>query len=130
FADLAKMAGSLGNDAMLGGWLHRHTCFVASKMMRTDRRRRAREQQAVQMNELEDHSQADIGAVAPILDEAINHLGAQDRQAILLRYFEQRDLRAVGEALGSNEEAARKRVSRALDKLRDLLKRRGVTLSS
>ncbi|MGZ9272376.1 MAG: RNA polymerase sigma factor, partial [Candidatus Binatia bacterium] len=130
FADLAKMAGNLGTDAMLGGWLHRHTCFIASKTIRTERRRKARELQAVQMNELEDHSQANLGAVAPILDEAINNLGAQDRQAILLRYFEQRDLRSVGQALGSNEDAARKRVSRALDKLREMLKRRGVTLST
>ena len=49
FADLAKMAGSLGDDAMLGGWLHRHTCFVASKTMRTERRRKAREQQVVRL---------------------------------------------------------------------------------
>ena len=129
FADLAKMAGTLGEDAMLGGWLHRHTCFIASKTMRTERRRKAREQQAVQMN-LTDHSPENLGAVAPILDDAINNLGTQDRQAILLRYFEQRDLRSVGHALGSNEDAARKRVDRALEKLRGLLKKRGVALST
>ena len=65
-----------------------------------------------------------------MLDEAINQLGAADRTAILLRFFEQRDFRAVGEALGSNEDAARMRVNRALDKLHSLLKRRGVTLSA
>jgi RNA polymerase sigma factor (sigma-70 family) len=130
FADLAKMAGSLGEDAMLGGWLHRHTCFIASKTMRTERRRRVREQHAVQMNSTEDHSSENLGAVAPILDDAINNLGSQDRQAILLRYFEQRDLRSVGQALGSNEDAARKRVDRALEKLRNLLKKRGIALST
>src|SRR5688500_3785311 len=129
FADLAKMAGTLGEDAMLGGWLHRHTCFIASKTMRTERRRKARDQQTVQMN-LTDHSPENLGAVAPILDDAINNLGTQDRQAILLRYFEQRDLRSVGHALGSNEDAARKRVDRALEKLRGLLKKRGVALST
>jgi len=128
FVDLSKMAGNLGDDAMIGGWLHRHTCFVASKTMRTERRRKAREQQAVEMNNSDEPG--DIGTVAPILDEAINKLGASDRQAILLRYFEQRDLRAVGEAIGSSEDAARKRVNRALDKLRELLKRRGVSLST
>lgn len=96
--------------------------------MRTERRRRAREQQAVAMNDKEDDQ--NLNAIAPILDDAINNLGASDRQAILLRYFEQRDLRAVGTALGSSEDAARKRVNRALDKLRDLLKRRGVSLSA
>ena len=130
FADLAKMAGNLKEDSTLGGWLHRHTCFLASKTMRTERRRKAREQQAVQMNLTEDHSSENLGAVAPILDDAINHLGAQDRQAILLRYFEQRNLRSVGQALGSNEDAARKRVDRALEKLRDLLKKRGIALST
>ena len=68
--------------------------------------------------------------VAPILDEAINVLGAEDRKAILLRFFEQRDFRSVGEALGSNEDAARMRVNRALEKLHTLLKHRGVTLSA
>src|SRR5262249_40182034 len=64
-----------------------------------------------------------------LLDDAINQLGAEDRTAILARFFEQRDFRAVGEALGSTEEAARKRVHRALEKLHLLLKQRGVTLS-
>ena len=67
--------------------------------------------------------------VAPILDEAINLLGAEDRTAILLRYFEQRDFRSVGAALGSNEDAARMRVNRALEKLHAVLMHRGVTLS-
>src|SRR5207249_3917572 len=64
------------------------------------------------------------------LDEAINLLAAEDRAAILLRFFEQRDFRAVGAALGSNEDAARMRVNRALEKLRSLLQRRGVALSA
>lgn len=130
FADLAKMAGALSGDVMLGGWLHRHTCFVAGKTIRTERRRRAREQEAMAMNETEDHSAANLKALTPVLDEAIDQLGARDRQAILLRYFEQRDLREVGAALGGNEDSARKRVSRALEKLRELLKRRGVSLSA
>ncbi len=130
FADLARLARSLPKEVMLGGWLHRHTCFVAATLLRSERRRRARERQAVEMNALPDHSDANLALVAPMLDEAINQLGAADRTAILLRFFEQRDFRAVGEALGSNEDAARMRVNRALDKLHSLLKRRGVTLSA
>jgi len=95
------------------------------------RRRRLREQQAV---EIEFHHrptpQLNSPRFAPILDDAINQLGAEDRTAIILRFFEQRDFRSVGEALGSNEEAARKRVNRALDKLQLLLKHRGVALSA
>jgi RNA polymerase sigma factor (sigma-70 family) len=128
FADLARMARILSRDVMLGGWLHRHTCFVASKVMRAERRRQKREQASVEMNAVEEHE--NLALVAPILDDAINQLGNEDRKAILLRFFEQRDFRAVGEALGSNEEAARKRVNRAVDKLHGLLTRRGVALSA
>ncbi len=128
FADLARLARSLPTGAVLGGWLHRHTCFVAATLLRGERRRRARERQAVEMNALQDHPEANLTLVAPILDEAINQLGAADRTAILLRFFEQRDFRSVGEALGSNEDAARMRVNRALGKLHRLLKRRGVSL--
>ena len=129
FADLARMAHTFSREVMLGGWLHRHTCFVASNTMRSERRRQARERQAVEMNALEDHSAANLALLAPILDEAVNQLSPEDRAAILLRFFEQHDFRSVGEALGSNEEAARKRVDRALDKLHSLLKVRGVALS-
>ena len=130
FADLARMARTLSKGVMLGGWLHRHTCFVAAKTMRTERRRQLRERQAVEMNTQPDHSAANLALVAPILDDAINQLGSEDRAAILLRFFEQNDFRAVGETLGSNEDAARKRVTRALDKLQVLLKNRGVAFSA
>src|SRR5688572_29759695 len=67
FADLARMARTLSPNVMLGGWLHRHTCFVAAKMIRTERRRQLRERQAVEMNAQPDHSAANLAQVAPIL---------------------------------------------------------------
>src|SRR6185436_17465648 len=127
FVDLARLARTLPADVMLGGWLHRHTCFVAAKTMRSERRRQSRERQAVEMNALQNDSGADFSRVAPMLDEAINELGDADRTAILLRFFEQRDFRSVGLVLGSNKDAARMRVTRALEKLESSLKRRGVT---
>ena len=130
FVDLARIARTLPKDVSLGGWLHRDTCFVAAHTMRGERRRQSRERQAVEMNALQNNSEADFSLVAPILDEAINELGEADRTAILLRFFEQRDFRSVGQALGSNEDAARMRVTRALEKLESLLKSRGVTASS
>jgi RNA polymerase sigma factor (sigma-70 family) len=130
FADLARMARKFSRDTMLGGWLHRHTVFVASNTLRRERRRQVRERQAVEMNSMQDHSGENLALIAPILDEAIDELGGEDRAAILLRFFEQKEFRSVGEALGSNEEAARKRVNRALEKLRSLLTRRGVVLSA
>lgn len=132
FVDLARRAGALTTDVVLGGWLYRHTGFTASKIVRSEQRRRVREQEAVNMNAL--HNQSDTDAawrqVAPVLDEAMQRLGARDRDAIVLRYFERRDLRAVGMALGTNEDAAQKRVSRALEKLRAFLTRRGITFSA
>ncbi len=130
FVDLARLAKNLSSEVRLGGWLHRHTCFVAAKTLRGERRRQARERQAVEMNAMPDHSEAHLGEVAPILDEAINQLGAADRAAVVLRFYERLDFRSVGEALGTNEAAAQKRVSRALEKLHTFLKRRGVTLSA
>jgi RNA polymerase sigma factor (sigma-70 family) len=130
FADLARQARTLSTEVMLGGWLHRHTCFVAANTMRGERRRQSRERQAVEMNALQDHPEASLTLIAPILDDAINQLGEADRTAILLRFFEQRDFRSVGEVLGSNEDAARMRVTRALEKLHFLLKHRGVTTSA
>ena len=130
FFDLARMARKLSREVMLGGWLHRHTCFVARKAMRSERRRQSRERQAVEMNTLEDHSATNLALLARILDDAIDQLGSKDRAAILLRFFEQKDFRSVGQALGSNEDAARKRVNRALGKLQSLLRHRGVALSA
>jgi RNA polymerase sigma factor (sigma-70 family) len=130
FVDLARKAHTLPPDVMLGGWLHRDTCFVAGTTMRGERRRHFRERQAVAMNVPEDHTSANLALVAPMLDEAINQLEPDDRTAILLRYFEQLEFRAVGEKMGSNEDAARMRVNRALDKLQALLKNRGVVFSA
>src|SRR5712691_2846030 len=53
FTDLARMAPTLSPRVMLGGWLHRHACFVASKTMRAERRRQLREQIAVEMNSIQ-----------------------------------------------------------------------------
>ena len=130
FISLAKKGRALPEGVLLGGWLHRHTYHVASRAARGERRRQAREREAVEMSMLQDDSEASLGQVTPVLDEAITELGREDRAAILLRFFERRDFRAVGRALGSNEDAARMRVKRALEKLEVLLKRRGVTVSA
>ena len=129
FLGLARKASTLSSGVMLGGWLHQHTYFVATRAMRGERRRQVREREALEMNALLDDSGAHWRQLTPILDEAITQLGTEDRTAIVLRYFEQRDFRAVGEALGSTQDAARVRVNRALEKLQVLLKQRGVALS-
>ncbi|MDB6056488.1 MAG: hypothetical protein JWO95_332 [Verrucomicrobiales bacterium] len=130
FIDLARNAQKLSRETMLGGWLHRDTCFVAGKLIRTERRRAAREREAALMNSTQDHSEANLRAVAPVLDDAINNLDAEDRAAIIARFFEQQDFRTIGATLGSNEDAARMRVNRALQKLHLTLKRQGISMSA
>ena len=129
FTDLAHKARSLHEVEFLGGWLHRHAGFVASNLLRTEQRRQIREQQAVEMNALLDSPDALWQQLEPVLDETIESLDPSDRQAIVLRFFERQDFRSVGTALGITDDAAQKRVSRALDKLRELLASHGVTLS-
>jgi RNA polymerase sigma factor (sigma-70 family) len=126
FMDLARKARSLSGRVLLGGWLHRHTCFLAAHVLRGERRRQIREKEAAEMNALHHPPETDLSAIAPILDDTINELGSADRAAILLRFFEQRDYRTMAAELGGSEDAARMRVSRALEKLAALLKRRGI----
>src|SRR6266481_874374 len=130
FTDLARKAGSLPKDVQLGGWLHRHTCFVARKTLRRERRRIARERQAMELHSVEDYTEANLAQLALVLDEVIDALGEEDRNAIVLRFFEERDFRSIGAALGSSEDAARMRVSRAIEKMGALLKRRGIVLTA
>ena len=130
FTALARKARALPEEVLLGGWLYRHTGFVAAQAARTERRRQARERQALAMNGLDDHTEPEWEHLAPVLDEAMKRLGGQERDAIVLRYFEQRDLHSVGAALGVSEEAARKRLTRALEKLKTFFTRRGLTLTT
>jgi RNA polymerase sigma factor (sigma-70 family) len=130
FVDLARKAPGLPREVVLAGWLYRHTCFTASKAVRTERRRQARELTAMEMNAPTDQADANWEQIAPQLEEAMNRLAAQDRDAIVLRFFKRHDLRQVGEVLGISEDAAQKRISRALEKLRAILGQRGLTLSA
>jgi RNA polymerase sigma factor (sigma-70 family) len=112
FADLARKARTVSYEGVLTGWLYQATRYAASKVVRTERRRSTREQEAVAMQEVT--SDESWEQLRPVLDEAMGSLGAKDRDAVLLRYFERKELRAVGDALGTSEEAARKRVARDL----------------
>lgn len=128
FTDLARKAASLADHTVLSGWLYRSAQFAASDVVRAERRRRGREQEAYAMNEtLSANEPVDWETFRPVLDEALSELDAADRDAVALRFFEERSFAEVGAALRLNEDAARKRVARALDKLHGLLARRGVT---
>ena len=129
FANLARKAGSLPNNVVLAGWLHRDARFTALDMLRSEKRRQVREQEASAVNTHAPNADPGWEQIRPLLDEALNRMSSRDRDVLLLRFFEQRSLKEVGTALGSGEDAARKRVARALEKLRAFLVRRGVTTS-
>jgi RNA polymerase sigma factor (sigma-70 family) len=133
FVLLARKAGSLRSGTILGGWLFRTTCFVGSRALRAEQRQKNREQTASSMiaaTTLPEENEAAWQRLEPHLDQVVAALSEPDRAAILLRFYEKQPLLEVGRRLGISEEAAKKRVSRAVDKMRTLLVRRGVTVGS
>ena len=130
FTALARAAPKLIHHPVLAGWLHTTTRFAAAQIVRTERRRQAREQEANTMCELSvPHSSdaAEWERLRPLLDEVLDELNESDRDAVLLRYFEGRSFAEVGERLHVADNTARMRVERALDKMNALLARHGVT---
>src|SRR5579862_9146187 len=119
FTQLAHHATALKPETVLAAWLHRVTYHAAVDVVRREARRQARERIACEMSTLMNDEAADWTQIEPHLDQAVQSLDETDRTAILLRYFENKSLREVGETLGSSEDAAQKRVSRALDRLRE-----------
>lgn len=131
FTNLARKAASLPSNTVLAGWLHRDTCYTALEILRKEKRRRAREDQAIAMDQTSpQESSALWEQICPWLDEILRKLNRTDRDALLLRYFEQRTLAEIGERLGFGESGASRRISRALEKARVLLAKRGVVTSA
>jgi len=128
FSSLARKAGRLNREVILSGWLHQATRFAARQMHRTNHRRKNHEQEAAMLKTNEEPDR--WAEIAPLLDDAVNDLDKEDRSAVLLRFFERQPLAEVGGALGISEEAARKRVSRAVEKLRGYFKQKGIATTS
>jgi RNA polymerase sigma factor (sigma-70 family) len=129
FILLARKARSFRQGVILSGWLLRSTRFTAANMLISQFRRIRREQQAVEM-QTTSTGESTWEQVAPLLDEALAHLGDRERNVIALRFFEQKPLKEVGAALGIDEDAAQKRVARAVERLRKFFVKRGVILSA
>jgi len=132
FIALARQAASVSNHRTLTGWLYTTSRFAAAQVVRTEQRRKAREQKAYIMNEFSSDAPPDPewDLVRPALDDVMDQLSKGDREALLLRYFSGCHFSEVGLNLGLSEDAARKRVDRALEKLRALLAKRGVVSSA
>ena len=134
FTDLARKARALARSSKpgtsLAGWLYRGTRFATLTCLRGERRRQAHERQFMEHFAPTSDTARDWERVAPVLDEAMAELGDADREAVLLRYFKNQDFRAVGLALGVSDVAAQKRVSRAVERLREFFAQRGISVGA
>jgi RNA polymerase sigma factor (sigma-70 family) len=131
FIILARKAGDLSPRTVLSGWLWQTARLAAANHRRAEVRRARREQEAYMQSQLNDpQSDPTWQAIAPLLDDALGQLGGRDRDALVLRFFENKNLREVGQALGASEDAAKMRVNRALDKLRKIFSKHGVALTA
>jgi len=134
FTDLAGKAGSLARRESLTGWLYTSAHFAAGKIIRAETRRRDREEKFMREPTNEpagDRASGDAWeTLRPMLDQVMHELKQADREAILLRYFENRPFAEVGTRLGLNENAARMRVERALERLRTAFARRGLATTA
>ncbi|MGO9478297.1 MAG: sigma-70 family RNA polymerase sigma factor, partial [Limisphaerales bacterium] len=133
FTDLARNAARLnhatGGTPLLTAWLYQVTRRTAIDVVRKESRRQLREQIAVEMTNMNSNP-SEWTQIEPLLDEAMDALDETDRAAILLRYFENKNLREVGASLGISDDTAQKRVSRAVDRLREFFSKRNVTISA
>ena len=134
FADLAREAAKLSGTVILPvgsltPWLYAVTRRTAIDQIRKESRRRLREQIAVELTDM-NATANEWEHIEPLLDDAMAELDETGRSAILLRYFENKSLREVGEALGTNDDAAQKRVSRAVERLREFFSQHNLTVGA
>ena len=132
FTEAARQAKRLARHPAPVGWLYTTTRLMALRINRTEQRRRTREQEANTMNEIlhENAPPCDWSQLSPVIEDALHELNDKDRNALLLRFFQNKSLNEVGAGLNLTENAARMRVERALDKLRGKLARRGITTTA
>jgi uncharacterized protein (TIGR03435 family) len=130
FIILARKADSLGDKTILPGWLCRTARYASANALTIQRRRQQREQEAHMqsiLNEAEPMHEESWNQIAPLLDGAMEKLGQKDHDALVLRFFENKNFAEVGANLGASEDAAKMRVNRALEKLRKFFTKRGVS---
>lgn len=129
FLLLARKAPTLLAHPSLAGWLYRTAAHLGARTHRSEQRRRARERDAAHMNS-HDSPPSELERIVPLLDAGLQALNEPDRLALLLRFFMKQSMQEVGRALGVSEAAAKMRVGRAMERLRNQLAQRGVSCTS
>jgi RNA polymerase sigma factor (sigma-70 family) len=130
FVALAGSAPQLTERPVLSGWLHRTAQNLAAKAIRSEVRRRTREQKAATMNELLANPEDTWEQIAPHLDAALAELSEPERDAVVCRYFERKSARDMAQTLGISDQAAQKRVNRGVERLREFFTKRGVNIGT
>lgn len=139
FIILARKAATVRDGTMLAGWLVSTARLVAKSAARGEARRRRHVQRVADMTSRsqsnpaapgnDDDDDLQLMLVDRNLDDALARLGEADRTAVTLRYLQGMSMREVAEAMGTSEPAANKRVTRAVAKLRELFRRRGLMIA-
>lgn len=127
FIILAKKAWQLRHGKALSSWLFQTAQLTANNYVRSEMRRHFREQEAYVQSTMDESNEEVWRQIAPMLDAAVAALGEKDRRAVVLRFYEGKSLREIGAALDAGDDAAEKRVARALEKLRRFFTKRGVS---
>ena len=127
FIILARKAGKISPRVVLSGWLYQTTRLTAANFVKGEVRRQRREQEAYMQSTLNEPDSAEWQQIAPMLDDAMGSLSEADRNAVVLRFFENKTAAQVALALNVSEAAAHKRTTRSLEKLRKLFAKRGVS---
>jgi RNA polymerase sigma factor (sigma-70 family) len=125
FVIFAQKANKLRQHAVLSGWLYETSRLTAVTHIRSEIRRARREQEASMQTKLNEPSPAIWEELSPAIDAAIGKLDRKDHDALVLRFIDGKSMAEVGAILGASEDAAKMRVSRALEKIRKLLVKRG-----
>ena len=129
FIALSQKARSIRRPSALGAWLHRMAEWSAGSILREAARRRRREAEVAKMKrDASDEPGPKWSEVRPVLDLAIESLPARYREVVISRYLVGKSEAQVAREMGLGRSTVSMRLSRALEKLRAKLTRKGVTV--
>ena len=130
FVILSQKANSLGPKTILSGWLYQTARLTAANFMRSEIRRQHREQEAYMESLLNEPATNVWQQIAPLLDDAMGRLSENDRNVVVLRFFQNKSAAEIGDALGIDPSTAQKRITRAVGRLRTFFAKRNVAHST